>query len=131
MRRSRKERIEPLRVRALVMTIGLDLPKRILEAQIEAQKPENLVNEDVGGMIQRGYTQGRVETSCRCGHMLTLAGVGYLLWRLRSGDYALKSHKSKIVAKTGYLPQYLAIVMEVSLQFLGDLFQKAVGRILA
>ncbi|GJR30521.1 putative reverse transcriptase domain-containing protein [Tanacetum coccineum] len=32
----RKERIEPLRVRALVMTIGLDLPKRILEAQIEA-----------------------------------------------------------------------------------------------
>ncbi|GJZ46821.1 putative reverse transcriptase domain-containing protein [Tanacetum coccineum] len=48
---SRKERIEPLRVRALVMTIGLNLPKRILEAQIEAQKPENLVNEDVGGMI--------------------------------------------------------------------------------
>ncbi|GKB45131.1 putative reverse transcriptase domain-containing protein, partial [Tanacetum coccineum] len=33
---SRKERIKPLRVRALVMTIGLDLPKRILVAQIEA-----------------------------------------------------------------------------------------------
>ncbi|GJX60028.1 putative reverse transcriptase domain-containing protein [Tanacetum coccineum] len=31
-----KGRIEPLRVRALVMTIGLNLPKRILEAQIEA-----------------------------------------------------------------------------------------------
>nr|GEW83381.1 putative reverse transcriptase domain-containing protein [Tanacetum cinerariifolium] len=30
---SRKERIKPLRVRALVMTIGLDLPKQILEAQ--------------------------------------------------------------------------------------------------
>ncbi|GKB60592.1 putative reverse transcriptase domain-containing protein [Tanacetum coccineum] len=29
---SHKERIEPLRVRALVMRIGLDLPKRILEA---------------------------------------------------------------------------------------------------
>ncbi|GKF98870.1 hypothetical protein Tco_0297653 [Tanacetum coccineum] len=41
---SRKERFEPLRVRALVMTIGLD------EAQIEAQKPKNLVNEDVGGV---------------------------------------------------------------------------------
>nr|GEX95685.1 putative reverse transcriptase domain-containing protein [Tanacetum cinerariifolium] len=37
---SRKERIEALRVRALVMTIGLDLPKQILEAQIEALKPE-------------------------------------------------------------------------------------------
>ncbi|GJV38036.1 putative reverse transcriptase domain-containing protein [Tanacetum coccineum] len=34
---SRKERIEPLRVRALVMTIGLDLPKRILEAQDRAR----------------------------------------------------------------------------------------------
>ncbi|GJU34909.1 putative reverse transcriptase domain-containing protein [Tanacetum coccineum] len=45
---SHKERIEPLRVRALVMTISLDLPKQILEAQIEALKPENLENEDVG-----------------------------------------------------------------------------------
>nr|GEZ06694.1 putative reverse transcriptase domain-containing protein [Tanacetum cinerariifolium] len=43
-----KERIKPLWVRALVMTIGLDLPKQILEAQIEALKPENLENEDVG-----------------------------------------------------------------------------------
>ncbi|GKD14975.1 putative reverse transcriptase domain-containing protein, partial [Tanacetum coccineum] len=46
---SRKERVKPLRVRAIVMTIGLDLPKRILEAQIEARKPENLKFEDVGG----------------------------------------------------------------------------------
>ncbi|GKE84275.1 hypothetical protein Tco_1558017, partial [Tanacetum coccineum] len=45
---SRKERIKPLRVRALVMTIGLDLPKQILEAQTEARKPENLSAEDVG-----------------------------------------------------------------------------------
>ncbi|GJU96138.1 putative reverse transcriptase domain-containing protein [Tanacetum coccineum] len=47
---SRKER-EPLRVRALVMTIGLDLPKQILEAQTEARKPENLKTEDVGGIL--------------------------------------------------------------------------------
>ncbi|GJT40608.1 putative reverse transcriptase domain-containing protein, partial [Tanacetum coccineum] len=45
---SRKEQ-EPLQVRALVMTIGLDLPKQILEAQTEARKPENLKSEDVGG----------------------------------------------------------------------------------
>ncbi|GKE77907.1 putative reverse transcriptase domain-containing protein [Tanacetum coccineum] len=50
---SRKERIKPLRVRALVMTIGLDLPKQILNAQIKAQKPENLKNEDVRGMIRK------------------------------------------------------------------------------
>ncbi|GJX26456.1 putative reverse transcriptase domain-containing protein [Tanacetum coccineum] len=49
---SHKEQIEPLWVRALVMTTGLDLPKRILEAQIEALKLENLENEDVGAMIR-------------------------------------------------------------------------------
>ncbi|GJT49450.1 putative reverse transcriptase domain-containing protein [Tanacetum coccineum] len=47
---SRKEREPPLRVRALVMTIGLNLPKN-LDAQTEAQKPENIQNEDVGGML--------------------------------------------------------------------------------
>ncbi|GJZ02444.1 putative reverse transcriptase domain-containing protein, partial [Tanacetum coccineum] len=47
---SRKERSKPLRVRALVMTIGLNLPKQILKAQTEALKPENLTAEDVGVM---------------------------------------------------------------------------------
>ncbi|GKC67264.1 hypothetical protein Tco_1099862, partial [Tanacetum coccineum] len=47
---SRKEREPPLRVRALVMTIGLGLPKQILNAQIEVRKLENIKNEDVGGM---------------------------------------------------------------------------------
>ncbi|GJY10873.1 putative reverse transcriptase domain-containing protein, partial [Tanacetum coccineum] len=36
---SRKERIKPLWVRALVMTIGLDLRVQILNAQTEAKKP--------------------------------------------------------------------------------------------
>ncbi|GKA78074.1 putative reverse transcriptase domain-containing protein [Tanacetum coccineum] len=46
-----KEWNTPLRVRALVMTIGLNLPKQILNAQTEARKPENIKNEDVGGML--------------------------------------------------------------------------------
>nr|GFD10711.1 hypothetical protein [Tanacetum cinerariifolium] len=46
-----KEREPPLRVRALVMTIGLDLPRQILNAQTEARKPENIEKEDVGGML--------------------------------------------------------------------------------
>ncbi|GJT55287.1 hypothetical protein Tco_0990341 [Tanacetum coccineum] len=50
---SRKERIEPLRVRALVMTIGLDLTSRILEAQKEAVKVENIKAEDIGSMLNR------------------------------------------------------------------------------
>nr|GFC73726.1 reverse transcriptase domain-containing protein [Tanacetum cinerariifolium] len=48
---SRKEQEPPLRVRALVMTIGLDLPKQILNAQTKVRKPENIKEEDVGGML--------------------------------------------------------------------------------
>ncbi|GJW96359.1 putative reverse transcriptase domain-containing protein [Tanacetum coccineum] len=50
---SRKERIKPLRVRALVMTIGLNLPKQILNAQAEARKEENYITEDLCGMIKK------------------------------------------------------------------------------
>ncbi|GJT14182.1 putative reverse transcriptase domain-containing protein [Tanacetum coccineum] len=48
---SRKEREPPLRVRALVMTISLDLPKQILNAQTEERNPENIMNEDVSGIV--------------------------------------------------------------------------------
>ncbi|GJW43906.1 hypothetical protein Tco_0072705 [Tanacetum coccineum] len=58
---SPKERIKPLRVRALVMTISLDFPKQILETHIEALKPENLENEDVGGMIRKDIPKEKLE----------------------------------------------------------------------
>ncbi|GKC36992.1 putative reverse transcriptase domain-containing protein [Tanacetum coccineum] len=47
---SRKERIKPLRVRALVMTIDLNLPAQILNAQDEASKEENAREEKLCGM---------------------------------------------------------------------------------
>ncbi|GJZ75331.1 putative reverse transcriptase domain-containing protein, partial [Tanacetum coccineum] len=47
---SRKERIKPLRVRSLVMTIHPKLPSQILEAQNEALKEENLKAENLRGM---------------------------------------------------------------------------------
>nr|GEU88375.1 hypothetical protein [Tanacetum cinerariifolium] len=50
---SRKERSKPLRVRALVTTIGLNLPKQILNAQSKARKEENVINEDLQGMINK------------------------------------------------------------------------------
>ncbi|GJS92829.1 hypothetical protein Tco_0799797 [Tanacetum coccineum] len=43
------------------MTISLDLPKHILNAQTEAQKPENLKNEDVGGMIRKDISKEKLE----------------------------------------------------------------------
>nr|GEV60529.1 hypothetical protein [Tanacetum cinerariifolium] len=42
-----KERVKPLQVRALVMTIGLNLPKQILSDQLEAKKEENFITEDL------------------------------------------------------------------------------------
>ncbi|GJU10233.1 putative reverse transcriptase domain-containing protein [Tanacetum coccineum] len=50
---SRKERSNPLRVRTLVTTIGLNLPKQILSSQSEARKEENFINEDLHGMINK------------------------------------------------------------------------------
>ncbi|GKA79584.1 putative reverse transcriptase domain-containing protein [Tanacetum coccineum] len=47
---SRKERIKPLRVRALVMTLHPKLPSQILEAQTEAIKEENIEAENLRGM---------------------------------------------------------------------------------
>nr|GEW85805.1 retrotransposable element Tf2 [Tanacetum cinerariifolium] len=54
---SRKEWIKPLRVRALVMTIGLDLPAQILSAQTEARKPEFFKTEDVVSILKKLETR--------------------------------------------------------------------------
>ncbi|GKC56155.1 reverse transcriptase domain-containing protein [Tanacetum coccineum] len=43
------------------MTISLNLPKQILEAQIEALKPENFTIEDVGGMLRQDLTKERLK----------------------------------------------------------------------
>nr|GFD05329.1 putative reverse transcriptase domain-containing protein [Tanacetum cinerariifolium] len=45
------------------MTIGLDLPRQILNAQTEARKPDNIKKEDVGGMlIENSKDQEKVRT---------------------------------------------------------------------
>ncbi|GJW71572.1 putative reverse transcriptase domain-containing protein [Tanacetum coccineum] len=49
----RKERLKPLRVRALVLKISLNLPMQILEARVEARKAENYGTEDLCGMIKK------------------------------------------------------------------------------
>ncbi|GKC69941.1 putative reverse transcriptase domain-containing protein [Tanacetum coccineum] len=102
---SRKERIEPLRVRALVMTIGLDLPKQILKAQIEALKPENLEKEDVGGMIRRDIPKEKLEP--RADGTLCLNGRSWLpcYGNLRS-VIMHESHKSKYSIHPGSEKMY-------------------------
>nr|GEX00829.1 reverse transcriptase domain-containing protein [Tanacetum cinerariifolium] len=48
-----KERIKPLRVLALMMTVHNDLPKQILEAQKEALKKKNVRAENLGRLIKQ------------------------------------------------------------------------------
>ncbi|GJU96887.1 putative reverse transcriptase domain-containing protein [Tanacetum coccineum] len=48
---SRKDR-EPIRVRSLVMTVHTNLPERILNAQTEAIKEENVKAENLGRLIK-------------------------------------------------------------------------------
>ncbi|GJT41143.1 putative reverse transcriptase domain-containing protein [Tanacetum coccineum] len=73
---SQKERIEPLRVRALVMTLHLKLPSQILKAQTEAIKEENIEAKNLRGMdkafeaiiaeyVGKCLTCSRVKTECQ------------------------------------------------------------------
>ncbi|GJQ93445.1 putative reverse transcriptase domain-containing protein [Tanacetum coccineum] len=77
---SRKEQIKPLRVRVLVMTIGMDLPKQILETRTKARKPVNLEAEDVGGMLVESTKESEYprkenyHSSIRCAPFKALYG---------------------------------------------------------
>nr|GEY01776.1 hypothetical protein [Tanacetum cinerariifolium] len=75
---SRKERSRPLRVRALVMTMGLNLPKKILEAQTEELKPENLGAEDVGGMLRKDLLK---DPPCLWNSMFEQQELEILKWK--------------------------------------------------
>ncbi|GJZ05905.1 putative reverse transcriptase domain-containing protein [Tanacetum coccineum] len=108
---SRKERNKPLWVRALVMTIGLNLPKQILNAQTEAQKPKNIKNEDVGGiLIENSKDPEKLRTEklepCAEG-TLCLNGRS---WLPCYGDLRTvimhESHKSKYSINPGFDKKY-------------------------
>ncbi|GJT58519.1 hypothetical protein Tco_1002052 [Tanacetum coccineum] len=49
---SQKEREKPIRVRALVMTVYPDLSERILKAQTEAMKEDNVKAENLGRLLK-------------------------------------------------------------------------------
>nr|GEW48411.1 putative reverse transcriptase domain-containing protein [Tanacetum cinerariifolium] len=100
-----REKDKPLRVRALVMTIGLNLPKQILEAQIEALKPENLKKEDVGGMIRTNIPKERLEP-----HVDGTLCLNERSWLPCYGDLRSvimhESHKSKYSIHPGSKKMY-------------------------
>ncbi|GJS79877.1 putative reverse transcriptase domain-containing protein [Tanacetum coccineum] len=85
------------------MTIGLNLPKQILEAQIEAQKLENIKKEDVGGMIKKDIPKEKLEP--HADRTLYLNGKS---WFPCYGDWRNvimhESHKSKYSIHPGLRP---------------------------
>nr|GEY35909.1 hypothetical protein [Tanacetum cinerariifolium] len=101
---SRKERIRPLRVRALVM-IGLNLLKQILEAQTKALKPENLTTEYVRGMLRQDLKKEKLEP-----HADGTLCLNNRSWLPRYGDLRTlivhESHKSKYSIHLGSNKMY-------------------------
>ncbi|GKC64618.1 putative reverse transcriptase domain-containing protein [Tanacetum coccineum] len=96
---SQKERIESLRVRALVMTIGLDLPSRFLEAQREAVKIENIKAEDISGMLKK--LEARADGTLCLDNRSWLPCYGDMRSLIMH-----KSHKSKYSIHPGSVKMY-------------------------
>ncbi|GJT05240.1 putative reverse transcriptase domain-containing protein [Tanacetum coccineum] len=91
--------------KANVVADALSLKERIEPLRIEAQKPENLVNEDVGGMIRKDIPKERLEP--RADGTLCLHGRSWLpcYGDLRS-VIMHESHKSKYSIHPGSEKMY-------------------------
>nr|GEZ31780.1 putative reverse transcriptase domain-containing protein [Tanacetum cinerariifolium] len=97
--------IRPLRVRALVMIMGLNHPKEILEAQTEALKPENLSAEDVGGMLRKDIPKEKLEP--RADETLCLNNRSWVPCFLDLRTLIMhESHKSKYSIHPGFDKMY-------------------------
>ncbi|GJW91684.1 hypothetical protein Tco_0169237 [Tanacetum coccineum] len=91
------------------MTISLDLPKQILSAQTEAQKPKNLKNEDAGGMIRKDIPKEKLEP--RIDETLCLNGRSWLsgygdLRTVIMHEFKRTPEGSGFVDTTEWIPQW-------------------------
>nr|GEV20156.1 retrovirus-related Pol polyprotein from transposon TNT 1-94 [Tanacetum cinerariifolium] len=108
---SSKERDKPLGIRALVMIICLELPKQILNAQTEAQKPTYIKNEDVGGMlIENLKDPEKLKTKKLKPHADGTLCLNGRSWLPCYGDLRAlimyESHKSKYSINPGFDKMY-------------------------
>ncbi|GJS31979.1 putative reverse transcriptase domain-containing protein [Tanacetum coccineum] len=90
------------------MAIRLDLIKRILEAQIEALKPENHGNEDVGGMIRKDIPKEKLEP-CTDGTLCLNERSWLPCYRDLRSVIMHESYKSKYSIHTGSEKMYLDV----------------------
>ncbi|GJZ87835.1 putative reverse transcriptase domain-containing protein [Tanacetum coccineum] len=109
-----KERIKPLHVRALVMTIHNNLPKQILDAQKEVMKKKNVRAEKLGRLIKQIFEFRPDGTRC----------FGKRVWFPRFGglrDLIMhESHKSKYSIYPGSEKMYQDLKM-ITMDFVSGL----------
>ncbi|GJZ01297.1 hypothetical protein Tco_0519258 [Tanacetum coccineum] len=86
---SRNDRAKPLRVRALVMTINLNLLPRIHEARVEAPKKENVKNENFHSVGQTSSNE-----LCKCEDCKSLEFNVEILAKVEFGALSLKTTRS-------------------------------------
>ncbi|GJW84838.1 putative reverse transcriptase domain-containing protein [Tanacetum coccineum] len=111
---SRKEMIKPARVRALVMTIGLNLPKQIMNAQDEARKEENYIAKDLHGVGFRAMA--KVGDSQLTGPEIiheTTEKIIQIKSRIQASRDRQKSY-ADILAKVGTVAYQLELLEQLS-----------------
>nr|GEU63057.1 hypothetical protein [Tanacetum cinerariifolium] len=90
---SRKERIRPLCVRALMMTIHNDLPKRIREAQKGAMKKKYVRKENLGRLIKLIFEFRPDGTCCFGNHKMYQDLKPFYWWPNMKADIAMDVSK--------------------------------------
>nr|GEU36774.1 putative reverse transcriptase domain-containing protein [Tanacetum cinerariifolium] len=98
---------------SFLMTMGLNLPKKILEAQTEALKPKNLSAEDVGGMLRKDLPKEKLEPSAD-----GILCLNNRSWVPCFGDLRTlimhESHKSKYSIHPGFDKMYQDLNIKVA-----------------
>ncbi|GKC25636.1 putative reverse transcriptase domain-containing protein [Tanacetum coccineum] len=97
---SRKKQIKPFRVRALILTVHPKLPSKILEAQNESLKEENVKNENLRGMdksfeICPDKTRFKAECQKPSGLLVQLE-IPMWKWERITMDFVTKLPKTSI-----------------------------------
>ncbi|GJZ06830.1 hypothetical protein Tco_0540623 [Tanacetum coccineum] len=117
--KGRRKRDHTIKIRALVHTIGLDLPKQILNAQTEARKPRPSNNEDVGEfgdkVMLKVSTWKRGKLNPRyVGPFKVLEKVGEVAYKLELPEELSRVHNTFHVSnlKKCYADEPLAIPLD-------------------
>ncbi|GJR21537.1 hypothetical protein Tco_0970064 [Tanacetum coccineum] len=117
--KGRRKRDHTIKIRALVHTIGLDLPKQILNAQTEARKPRPSNNEDVGEfgdkVMLKVSTWKRGKLNPRyVGPFKVLEKVGEVAYKLELPEELSRVHNTFHVSnlKKCYADEPLAVPLD-------------------